>query len=239
VDSCTITDTSNKLLGAIRGTKYVDKDGDGTLKDGDHERLAGVTIYLDLNNNGVLDAGEPSMATNKLGEYRFLNLPAGTYHVREVEQSGWVETVPASGNYTIVLAAGKISKNDNFGDFKFGTISGMKFNDLNGNGRMDKGEPGLSGWTITLTKLNSSFATTTVTDANGSYSFANLGPGTYQLREVQQAGWVETTQNPPNVKVQSGTVSKNDNFGNHFGQVTKDKDHGGFWGNNFFGRGRH
>jgi len=33
-----------------------------------------------------------------------------------------------------------------------GSISGQKFNDLNGNGVKDAGELGLSGWTIVLTK---------------------------------------------------------------------------------------
>ena len=34
--------------------------------------------------------------------------------------------------------------------FKPVTISGQKFNDLNGNGSQDSGEPGLAGWTIQL-----------------------------------------------------------------------------------------
>jgi uncharacterized protein (DUF2141 family) len=138
-----------------------------------------------------------------------------------------MQTYPSGGSYTIVLAAGKISKKDNFGNFKLGTISGMKFNDLNGNGRKDNNELGLLGWTITLTKLHSSFATTTVTDGSGNYSFTNLGPGTYQIREVQQTGWIQTTNNPPNVTVQSGTVSKNDNFGNHLGPVRKGENRDG------------
>jgi hypothetical protein len=242
-DACTITNTSNKLLGEIRGTKYVDKNGDGTLKGGDHNRLAGVTIYLDLNNNGKLDSGEPSMVTNKLGEYHFSNLPAGTYHVREVEQSGWIETMPVTGSYTIVLPAGKDSKNNNFGDFKLGTISGSEYNDLNNNGHQNKGEPALVGWTINLMKVGSpTIVATTVTDANGNYSFVNLAPGTYQVREVLQSGWYETTQNPPNVTIYSGVVSKNNIFGNHFGKVTKNQ---GYHGNQFsngrdigFGGGR-
>lgn len=221
VDTCIITNTMNAKLGEIRGTKYVDKDGDGTLQDGDHHRLAGVTIYLDLNKDGKLDSGDPSMVTNKLGEYHFSNLPAGTYIVREVEQPGWIETYPASGSYTINLAAGKISKNDDFGDFKLGTISGVDFNDLNGNGRKNKNELDLSGWKITLTKLHSSFTETTTTDANGNYSFTNLNPGTYQVRETEQAGWVQTTRNPSDITIDSGTISKNDNFGSRLKTTTK------------------
>ena len=40
-----------------------------------------------------------------------------------------------------------------FGDFKLVTYSGTVYNDLNGNGVMDSGEPTLKGWTINL--LNS------------------------------------------------------------------------------------
>ena len=221
-DTCVITNTRNKLLGIIRGARYVDKDGDGALKDGDHNRIPGVTtIYLDTNNNGVLDPGEPTTLTNKWGVYHFSNLLAGTYYVREVPLPGWIETYPASGTDVVVLPAGKGSHSNDFGDFKLGTISGMRFNDLNGNGIKSKNEPGLAGRTITLTEpTNPSFATTTaVTDANGNYSFANVGPGTYQVREVQQDGWTQTTNNPPDIKMHSGMMSKNNNFGDHSGAL--------------------
>jgi hypothetical protein len=103
----------------------------------------------------------------------------------------------------------------------------MKFNDANGNRRKDSGEGGLQGWTINLTKVGSpTIIASMLTDTSGNYSFASLGAGTYQVREVQKAGWVQTTNNPPSVKIFSGAVSKNNNFGNHFGPVTKDKDHG-------------
>ena len=52
-----------------------------------------------------------------------------------------------------------------------GEISGMKFNDLDGNGIKGSGEPGLEGWTIQLcadAACNIVLDTTT-TDANGNY----------------------------------------------------------------------
>ena len=209
---CIITNTKNARLGEIRGTKFVDIDGDGTLKDGDHHRLPGVTIYLDTNNSSTLDSGEPSTVTDSHGNYDFTGLPAGTYYVREVVPSGWMQTVPSSGSYTVVLGAGKIAKNKNFGDFKFGTTSGMKFNDLNGNGRKDPGDVGLPGWTIIL-KGPHNFSTSTVTDSSGNYSFGNLGPGLYTLSEVMQSGWTQTTHPWP-VWIRSGTNAKGENFGN-------------------------
>jgi hypothetical protein len=67
------------------------------------------------------------------------------------------------------------------------SLSGQKFNDLNGNGAWDAGEPALSGWTIELSN-----GATAVTDGNGYYYFLNLPPGSYTINEVQQAGWVQS-----------------------------------------------
>jgi len=56
--------------------------------------LPNWTIYLDLNNNGTLDAGEPSTLTDANGNYAFTNLQPGNYIVREVPQTGWTERAP-------------------------------------------------------------------------------------------------------------------------------------------------
>jgi SdrD B-like domain/Right handed beta helix region len=205
-----------------------DDHGNGDSKDnenGDNRTIAGVTIFLDANNNGILDAGEVSSVTDSHGNYDFPGLVPGVYHVREVVQPGWMQTAPAGGVFNITLAPGQVSSKNDFENFKLGSISGMKFNDVNGNGKKDAGDVGLSGWTIMLTGPTgqSATSTVTVTDAGGAYSFGNLGPGSYKLSEVMQTGWVQTAH-PDSVKVQSGTVSTNKNFGNHLGPVTKPKD---------------
>ena len=38
---------------------------------------------------------------------------------------------------------------------------------------------------------------TTVTDANGDYSFTDVGPGTYTVQEELQPGWIQTFPAPP------------------------------------------
>ena len=48
--------------GEIRGLKWDDLDGDGQ-RDAGEPGMDGVTIYLDLNENDVLDDGEPSTVT--------------------------------------------------------------------------------------------------------------------------------------------------------------------------------
>jgi Ca2+-binding RTX toxin-like protein/Leucine-rich repeat (LRR) protein len=76
-------------------------------------------------------------------------------------------------------------------------IYGTKFNDLNGNGTRDAGEPGLAGWRIFLdTNQNGSLdagEVSTTTDANGNYSFNNLAAGSYSVAEVTQPGWFQTS----------------------------------------------
>lgn len=93
-----------------------------------------------------------------------------------------------------------------------GSISGMKYNDLNRNGKKDLNEPGLAGWTIRL-RLGKTVVTT-VTGADGSYSFTNLTPGTYRVREVHQKGWKRMSKNPKPIVLIAGASVTDVNFGN-------------------------
>lgn len=99
-----------------------------------------------------------------------------------------------------------------------GSISGMKFNDLDGDGIKDMGELGLANWTITLTMPDGS-TISTMTDANGNYVFGNLVAGTYTVGEVMQAGWVQTAPQPVppgtyTVTLAEGEDAEDKDFGN-------------------------
>lgn len=65
----------------------------------------------------------------------------------------------------------------------------FKFNDLNGNGVQDGTETGLPGWQINVTGPVSQ---STTTGASGTALFTCLPPGTYQVTETPQPGWVQT-----------------------------------------------
>lgn len=100
------------------------------------------------------------------------------------------------------------------------TISGVKYEDLNANGQRDPGEPGLGGWTMQL-RYDGNVVAQTTTASDGSYAFRldadrlPVGAGTYQVQEVQQAGW-HASQAPGPVDVQLG-VADHDYAGNDFG----------------------
>lgn len=95
------------------------------------------------------------------------------------------------------------------------TIRGSKFNDLNGNGVRDPGEPGLGNWTIQVTDSSGNVQTTT-TDSAGNYSFIVPAPGTYTVSEVMLSGWTQTapTSGTYAVTVAPGQVVINRDFGN-------------------------
>jgi hypothetical protein len=63
--------------------------------------LGNRTVYVDSNNNGSLDAGEPHTLSALDGAYRFHNLPAGTVTVRMVVPSGWTATAPSAQIVTL------------------------------------------------------------------------------------------------------------------------------------------
>jgi subtilisin family serine protease/Ca2+-binding RTX toxin-like protein len=184
--------------GSLSGRKWNDADGDGT-QDPDESGLANWTIYLDANTNGQLDTGETSVLTDANGNYTFKFVRPGTHAVAEVLQPGWTQTYPSSpGTYIVEVSENEDIANLDFGNqlTNPGTISGVKWNDIDRDGTQDEGEPGLANWTIYLDankdgKLLPS-ETSTVTDSNGAYSFANLVPGTYTVAEVQQSGWEQT-----------------------------------------------
>ena len=97
---------------------------------------------------------------------------------------------------------------------QFGSICGIKFNDLDGDGLQDPGEPGLPNWTINLTGTTTSTATT---NANGLYCFNNLPAGNYTVTETQQTGWQQTFPNSPGthpVILVAGQNIENLKFGN-------------------------
>jgi uncharacterized repeat protein (TIGR01451 family) len=91
----------------------------------------------------------------------------------------------------IVFTSASQGVNYDFAEVRAASIQGFVYLDVNQNGARDAGtEPGITGVTIELTGTNDvgqavSLTTTLTTSPDGSYSFANLRPGTYQVREVQ------------------------------------------------------
>jgi len=198
--------------GNIHGFVYLDLDGGGTYNPqtwNAETPIAGRTVFLDANSNGVLDDGEASIASGADGSYAFNGLDAGTYQVAQVLPAGWLLTTPAAGSYSVVVGAGQTISGRDFGNFQTASISGVKFNDLDADGTRDAGEDPLAGWTIFLdANANNTLDAgeqSMVTGIDGAFSFTDIGPGTVQIGEVAQAGWQRTTPAVP-YPVTSGMI---------------------------------
>jgi uncharacterized repeat protein (TIGR01451 family) len=200
-DNNSATETTQVInSGTITGTKFDDLNGNGTRDAGEPGR-AGVSITGDRGADGTVDV---TTVTDPNGNYSFTDVALGTYRVREVAPAGTTQTTTNPADVT--LTPGLTVGNVNFGNFTLITISGQKFNDLNGDGVRDAGEPGLAGVTLNLDRgANGTVDATTTSDAAGNFQFANLGPGTYRVREVVPAGSVQTTANPADVVATSGS----------------------------------
>ncbi|MBN2132289.1 MAG: carboxypeptidase regulatory-like domain-containing protein, partial [Sedimentisphaerales bacterium] len=133
-----------------------------------------VSYEWDLDNDGQYDD-----ATGVTVQHTWSAAGSGTVGLRVTDSFG--DSGVDSSTYTIEE-----------GPQAGGTIRGTKFDDLNGNGVRDAGEPGLAGWQITLEDDDGNALATATTNANGDYEFGSLEPGAYRVDEVQQAGWRQT-----------------------------------------------
>jgi hypothetical protein len=229
--------TNSALLGAlccnppgstITGSKFNDLDNDG-VKDTNEPTMQGWIITLTGNGVTLIST------TDSNGNYLFSNLQPGTYTLTETSQSGWIAG-PTGAQRTVTVGTNIALANINFGNRQtpiVGSICGIKFNDLNGNGVKDAGEPGLPNWEI---KLFGAAAQIDTTDSSGNYCFNNLAAGVYTVTETNQANWQQTYPASPgthNINLTAEQNLTNKDFGNKLtnstGCVTPPTGMVGWW----------
>ena len=185
----------------------------------------GDFVFLDLNNNGAFDVGEPgipnvtltlyqddgstpgsldgsdtellTLTTNASGNYLFNNLLAGDYIVEVSDNnnvlSGYTLTFGAPEPHAVSLAAGENNLTIDFG-YDGGSIGDFVWDDLDGDGVQDAGEPGLSGVTVQLFDTGNNLIQSTTTNSSGIYSFAGVPTGNYYVQFTLPSGYVFSPQ---------------------------------------------
>jgi len=212
-----------QLLAAnIAGALYNDANGDG-IRDQGENGLANWTVFLDLDQNGAANTGEPSATTDADGAYRFSGLVAGDYRVAEVVRTGWAATNPTTGYVDVTVADGQ-DKTVNFlnqGSGGTGVITGNVWRDINNDQVQDPEDTGLAGWTLFLDlnnvgvhrgvlDLDEPFV---MTDGNGDYTFTGIlggggaSPIDYEVWEVVPAGWEPADINITAAVIEGQTTS--------------------------------
>jgi serine-aspartate repeat-containing protein C/D/E len=201
------------------GIKFHDLNADG-VKDEGEPGLAGWTIYVDYDDDGILDENEPYAVTDANGDYTIIGIVPGTWKVKEVAQTGWTCSFPNPCYHQETFVSGMTYADNNFGNWTTATKSGIKFHDLNADGVKDEGEPGLAGWTIYVDYDDDGILDEgepyAVTDANGDYTIIGIVPGTWKVKEVAQTGWTCSFPNPcyHQETFVSGMTYADNNFGN-------------------------
>lgn len=238
-------DTVNPLLGSA--------PDDGTL--------AGQTLALSLNVGFDLYDANFSVSTTHLKDLEVTSGPFAGQTVQFVLNtanailSGITNTGYSADD--VNAAATAINQNFDNGTVDLGyldgdcdeegplfvSLSGRKFEDLNGNG-VDDTDPGIAGWQIAVWLDSNANGTPEAeetqvvkTDPNGDWTYANEVPHTdhpvaWTVFEVNQAGWTQTYGN----NGYNGTFTTDDRFeaGIDFGNFknfnlsgTKFEDHNG------------
>src|SRR5208337_3081748 len=174
--------------------QYATADGTATVAGGDYKPATGLLLF------------QPGQTTATV-EVQAIDRFTSTVSYLDVNLSN-----PVGATIDPSAGTGVITINPN----GQGTLSGEVYNDLNGNGSLDTGEPGLANWTVDLLDAASSHVlATAVTDSLGDYTFTGVAPGTYTVAEELQGGYTQTAPpSPPySVTVAAGQTISDLNFG--------------------------
>jgi subtilisin-like proprotein convertase family protein len=250
------------LQNSISGQVFQDANDNGKQDPGE-PGFSGVTVYLDQNNDGILDTDSATVsspnvpvpipdvgnassnltANGFVGAIADVNVHLDIQHTFDRDLA--VTLISPSGSQVLLInhrggsghnftgtilddqAATPISAGTApfTGSFQpeqpLAALNGQSANgvwtlQINDDEQFDTGT--LLDWSLTFTTTEPS----TQTDANGKYTFAGLPRGTYTVREITPAGWVQTTSNPGPINMTgNGTNVTGILFGDfHSGAIT-------------------
>jgi uncharacterized repeat protein (TIGR01451 family) len=215
---------------ALGDRVWHDQNGDG-VQDAGEPGIGGATVTLrtpgangtigDLDDTTVL-----STTTDASGIYAFTNLSPGSYYVQFSMPAGYDRASPANApsatgttnsdadrttlrTAAISLAAGQTDLSWDMGVYQVARLGDYVWEDTNGNGLQDAGEPGVPGVAVGLLDAGGTQILTATTDASGLYLFDNLDPGQYSVVFTPPSGYSLTYRDVTPASV-AGATDAND-----------------------------
>ena len=191
---------------SLAGTVFIDLNNNGVQNPPGDTGLGAVTIVV----SGTDDTGAAvsrTLTTAADGSYGVADLRPGTYTVSEPTQPAGTTngqtiagsaggtatptvTTPSAISGVVLATPGAVATGYNFAEIaNTSAVAGRVWLDTDNNGVVNGSEAGIAGIAIELSGVDLGGATvtrSTTTDAAGNYSFANLPPGTYTVREPAQ-----------------------------------------------------
>lgn len=146
----------------------------GTITDTGGNPIAGVTVTI------TGDGGTFTAVTGSDGSYLVDNVPVGTYQATIVSPDGYTLS-ESPGPFTIPVDSETPITDQDFVLAVNPTLSGQ----------VTAGGIGVAGVTVTAASGDRTYST--VTGADGSYSFPRIDPGDYDVSIVPPAGYTPTS----------------------------------------------
>ncbi|MDP1562777.1 MAG: SdrD B-like domain-containing protein [Pirellulaceae bacterium] len=224
----------------LSGYVFHDRNDNGMMESGEEgisdvqilvRRTGGLqTTDIFANWNNII------VTTDSNGFYSVMGLPPGVYEIIEINQypgqknplvdfldgkdmvgtvNGTTRGTTGQDHHTqVLLHAGDASLNNNFGELKPVSLSGyVSQADRNGNCTKpgDANYMGIQGVTIELYNSRGQMVSTTKTKTDGTFEFTGLFPGSYSIKQIQPAGFLDGADHVGTVNgANQGTVSAND-----------------------------
>lgn len=210
--------------GAFRGVVYEDLNRNGR-REANEFGIANATVFVDLNRSGQRDPGEPFAITGADGSYNIVNFfGAGNYRILLEPIPGLLPVNPPGGGVDVTVP----NRPDIIPGIDFGLTrppglepGGIVWNDLDGNGQRDPGEPGIAGafvWFDVNNNTRLDFGEPAVrTGSDGRFALPLIATGSYTVRVQVGPSWRQTFPAAPGTHTVtiggSGTTAQIVDFG--------------------------
>jgi len=179
-----------------------------TILNAENAFLIEGVVYNDLDSSGSMETGEPGIpgvavtlvgledtTTDSRGYYAFFVSAGGSYTVEETDPAGYTSTTANSFDIEMTDQVAQLNFGD-ASDVPTYAIYGTVFDDLDLDGKLDVGEPGIPGVVVTLDGVNE-----LNTAADGTYAFGVTIAGIYTVRETDPEGYVSITANEEVIEI--------------------------------------